>query len=234
MNRVWTHIWVNRYHGEAPISSSWLKKRERFAVDKRIPVLKGKKGPPVGPTGFGVLPDDQDHSRLVNAGRHVPAALVLPVPRNRVIAPAALTLRGYAERVSRGFAVELRLSFLPWDQIACSPCCSIDTARRMPGYQPRSTCLEPVKKSTAALTERTSEGTGASATRRWPGATGSSARPAERNQSDMMTLMFQFRSSPEWTQPPLFRFCQSPSALAGPASAPRKVFPLPVSLTPIQ
>ena len=99
-----------------------------------------------------------------------------------VVSPAALTLRGYAERVSQWFAVEPRLSFLPWDQwkatvsaedaaatwdhIAHSPCCSIDKARRMLGYEPRFTSLEAVRESVAALMDRSSEGTGAFATRR--------------------------------------------------------------------
>jgi nucleoside-diphosphate-sugar epimerase len=86
-----------------------------------------------------------------------------------VVSGAALGLRGYAERVSRWFAKEPRLSYKPWDEwkkgvsaedadatwdhIAHSPCCSIEKARRMLGYEPRFTSLEAVYESVSALVE---------------------------------------------------------------------------------
>ena len=83
------------------------------------------------------------------------------------VSSAALTLRGYAERVSQWFGREPRLTFKPWeewkkgvsaedadatwDHIAHSPCCSIEKARRMLGYEPRYTSLEAVRESLDAL-----------------------------------------------------------------------------------
>ena len=86
------------------------------------------------------------------------------------VSSAALTLRGYAERVSQWFGREPRLTFKPWeewkkgvsaedadatwDHIAHSPCCSIEKARRMLGYKPRYTSLEAVRESLDALTAK--------------------------------------------------------------------------------
>ena len=80
-----------------------------------------------------------------------------------VVSPAAMTLRGYAERVAQWFGKNADLEFLPWaewragaapedaaatwDHIAHSPCCSIDKARRVLGYQPRFTSLQAVCES---------------------------------------------------------------------------------------
>jgi len=80
-----------------------------------------------------------------------------------VVSPAALTLRGYAERMAAWFGREPRLRFLPWeewrktvaeqdanatwDHIAHSPNCSIEKARRLLGYQPRYSSLEAVQES---------------------------------------------------------------------------------------
>ncbi|HVO37669.1 MAG TPA: NAD-dependent epimerase/dehydratase family protein [Spirochaetia bacterium] len=80
-----------------------------------------------------------------------------------VVSPAALTLRGYAERISRWFGREPDLAFLPWeewrstaspedaaatwDHIAHSPCCSIEKARRLLGYEPRYESLQAVCES---------------------------------------------------------------------------------------
>jgi nucleoside-diphosphate-sugar epimerase len=80
-----------------------------------------------------------------------------------VVAPTALTLRGYAESVARWFGKEALLEYLPWDQwrlnvskdeaaatwdhIAHSPNCSIAKAKRLLGYQPRYTSLEAVEES---------------------------------------------------------------------------------------
>ena len=84
-----------------------------------------------------------------------------------VVSPAALTLRGYAERMAEWFGRPARLRFLPWDawrntvseqeaaatwdHIAHSPNCSIAKARRAIDYQPRYTSLEAVKEAVAAL-----------------------------------------------------------------------------------
>lgn len=80
-----------------------------------------------------------------------------------VVSPAALTLRGYAERVSAWFGRPAQLEFLPWeewrqgaterdaavtwDHIAHSPNCSIAKARTLLGYEPRSSSLEAVRES---------------------------------------------------------------------------------------
>lgn len=87
-----------------------------------------------------------------------------------VVSPSALSLRGYAEKVSAWFGREPRLSFTPWeewkktvsaedaaatwDHVAHSPCCSIEKARRMLDYQPRYTSLEGVFESLAELVRR--------------------------------------------------------------------------------
>jgi nucleoside-diphosphate-sugar epimerase len=80
-----------------------------------------------------------------------------------VVSPAALSLRGYAERVSAWFGKSARLEFMPWEQwrasvpaedaaatwdhIAHSPCCSIEKAGRMLGYRPRYESLQAVFES---------------------------------------------------------------------------------------
>ncbi len=80
-----------------------------------------------------------------------------------VVSPAALTLRGYAERVSAWFGHLARLEFLPWDEwrrgvterdaavtwdhIAHSPNCSIAKARTRLGYEPRYSSLNAVRES---------------------------------------------------------------------------------------
>jgi len=85
------------------------------------------------------------------------------------VSSAALTLRGYAEAVSRWFGHDARLRFLPWetwrttvtekeaeatwDHIAHSPNCSIEKARRLLGYEPRYTSLEAVYESVQWLIE---------------------------------------------------------------------------------
>jgi nucleoside-diphosphate-sugar epimerase len=77
-----------------------------------------------------------------------------------VVSPQALTLRGYAEAVSRWFGHEPRLSYMPWEQfrntlseidakytwdhIAHSPNCSIARAERLLEYRPRYCSLEGV------------------------------------------------------------------------------------------
>ncbi len=86
-----------------------------------------------------------------------------------VVSPAALSLRGYAERVARWFGKTADLELLPWekwragasgedaaatwDHIAHSPCCSIEKARRLLGYEPRYGSLEAVFDSLEWLIE---------------------------------------------------------------------------------
>jgi nucleoside-diphosphate-sugar epimerase len=80
-----------------------------------------------------------------------------------LVSPAALTLRGFAERMFAWFGRRPALAYLPWEQwrgtvseedarstwdhIAHSPCCSIRKAQRVLGYQPRYTSLEAVTES---------------------------------------------------------------------------------------
>jgi nucleoside-diphosphate-sugar epimerase len=87
-----------------------------------------------------------------------------------VVSPAAVTLRGYAERMARWFGREAALSYLPWeewkktvtpadaaatwDHIAHSPSCSIEKARRLIGYEPRYGSLDAVCESIEWLAER--------------------------------------------------------------------------------
>lgn len=80
-----------------------------------------------------------------------------------IVSPAALTLRGFAERMYAWFGRPPRLGYLPWEQwkksvseedarftwdhIAHSPNCGIAKAQRLLGYQPRYTSLEAVEES---------------------------------------------------------------------------------------
>ena len=80
-----------------------------------------------------------------------------------VVSPAALTLRGYAERVAGWYGREARLAFLGWDEwkrtvdaadadltwdhIAHSPNASIAKAERLLGYRPRYSSLETVREA---------------------------------------------------------------------------------------
>jgi nucleoside-diphosphate-sugar epimerase len=84
-----------------------------------------------------------------------------------VVSPAALTLRGYAERMAAWFGREPNLRFMPfdrwkktvekrdaeltWDHIAHSPCCSIEKARRLIGYEPRYSSLQAVQEAVSRL-----------------------------------------------------------------------------------
>jgi nucleoside-diphosphate-sugar epimerase len=84
-----------------------------------------------------------------------------------VVSPAALTLRGFAEKMAAWFGHSPRLEFLPWeewketvierdakvtwDHIAHSPNCSIAKARSLLGYTPRYTSLEAVQEAVAAM-----------------------------------------------------------------------------------
>jgi nucleoside-diphosphate-sugar epimerase len=87
-----------------------------------------------------------------------------------VVSPAALTLRGYAERVAAWFGKSAQLQYLPWaewqqgvsqrdaeltwDHIAHSPNCSIAKARNRLGYEPRYTSLEAIRESLGWLIEQ--------------------------------------------------------------------------------
>jgi nucleoside-diphosphate-sugar epimerase len=87
-----------------------------------------------------------------------------------VVSPAALTLRGYAERVGGWFGRPAQLEFLPWeewrqgatandaaktwDHIAHSPNCSIAKARTLLGYEPRYTSLAALRESVDWLIEQ--------------------------------------------------------------------------------
>lgn len=83
------------------------------------------------------------------------------------VSEQALTLRGYAESMSRWFGREPKLTFAPfdvwaegqtvedaeatWEHIARSPNCSIAKARRLLGYTPRYTSLQAVQESVGWL-----------------------------------------------------------------------------------
>jgi nucleoside-diphosphate-sugar epimerase len=87
-----------------------------------------------------------------------------------VVSPAAVSLRGFAERTARWFGREASIAYLPWDEwkktvsaqdaaatwdhIAHSPCCSIEKARRLIGYEPRYGSLDAVFESIEWLAER--------------------------------------------------------------------------------
>ncbi len=87
-----------------------------------------------------------------------------------VVSPAALTLRGYAERIGAWFGRQAQIQFLPWDEwrksvsekdaavtwdhIAHSPNCSIAKARKLLGYEPRYTSIEAVQESVEWLIEQ--------------------------------------------------------------------------------
>jgi nucleoside-diphosphate-sugar epimerase len=83
-----------------------------------------------------------------------------------VVSPAAMTLRGYAEQMAAWFGREPRLRFLPFDEwrqsmndrdatitrnhLLHSSSCSIEKARTLLGYAPRSS-LEAVQEAVAQL-----------------------------------------------------------------------------------
>ena len=87
-----------------------------------------------------------------------------------VVSPAAVTLRGYAERVGAWFGRAAQLEFLPWeewrqqaterdaaftwDHIAHSPNCSIAKARALLGYEPRYSSLQAVRESLGWLVKQ--------------------------------------------------------------------------------
>ena len=61
--------------------------------------------------------------------------------------PANLTFLPYDEWKK---TVSERDAALTWDHIAHSPCCSIEKARRLLGYQPRYTSLQAVQEAVSA------------------------------------------------------------------------------------
>lgn len=83
------------------------------------------------------------------------------------VSPGAVTLRAYAEAMSRWFGHEPKLEFLPWDawkaqqssgnaeatweHIARSPNCSIEKGRRLLGHVPRYSSLAAVQQSVSWL-----------------------------------------------------------------------------------
>ncbi len=87
-----------------------------------------------------------------------------------VVSPAALTLRGYAERMFAWFSQQPALRFMPWeewrktvsereaattwDHIAHSPNCSIEKAHRLLNYRPRYSSLAAIQESIQCLMDR--------------------------------------------------------------------------------
>lgn len=87
-----------------------------------------------------------------------------------VTSPAAITLRGYAERMGTWFGRSAQIEYQPWemwrrgvsekdanvtwDHIAHSPNCSIVKARNLLGYKPRYTSLEAIRESVEFLVDR--------------------------------------------------------------------------------
>jgi nucleoside-diphosphate-sugar epimerase len=84
-----------------------------------------------------------------------------------VVAPKALTMRGYAEAVASWFGRSANLVFLPWDDwcktvdeveayhtgnhVRHSPCISIDKARALLGYSPQYTSPQAIHEAVAWL-----------------------------------------------------------------------------------
>jgi nucleoside-diphosphate-sugar epimerase len=84
-----------------------------------------------------------------------------------VVSPAALTLRGYCERVAAWFGKDADLRFLPWeewrqtvtpeyaaqtwDHIAHSPNASIAKAQRLINYRPRYSSLQAIREAVDRL-----------------------------------------------------------------------------------
>jgi nucleoside-diphosphate-sugar epimerase len=87
-----------------------------------------------------------------------------------VVSPAALTLRGYAERVAGWFGRPANLKFLPWDEwrkavaeefaeltwdhIAHSPNASIAKAQRLLDYRPRFSSLQAIHEAVEVLIQK--------------------------------------------------------------------------------
>jgi len=87
-----------------------------------------------------------------------------------IVAPTALTLRGFAEKMARWFGHAATFSFLPWeewkrtvtekdasatfDHIAHSPNCSISKARTVLDFRPGYTSLEAVQEAVIDMQRR--------------------------------------------------------------------------------
>jgi nucleoside-diphosphate-sugar epimerase len=87
-----------------------------------------------------------------------------------VVSAAAVTLRGYAERMAAWFGKEARLRFFPFeewragvsekdaritfDHIQHSPNCSIAKARALLNYAPRYSSLQAVQEAVSSMIER--------------------------------------------------------------------------------
>ncbi|WP_328996565.1 NAD-dependent epimerase/dehydratase family protein [Kribbella sp. NBC_01245] len=85
------------------------------------------------------------------------------------VAPAAMTMRGYAEKVADWFGREADLEFLPWDawaktvdadsaditwsHLTHSPNCSMAKADRLLGFRPSYSALDAVADAVSALIE---------------------------------------------------------------------------------
>jgi nucleoside-diphosphate-sugar epimerase len=85
------------------------------------------------------------------------------------VSSKALTMRGYAEKVSSWFGKTAKINYLPWedwrkavseedvemtlDHISHSPNCSIEKAKRLLGYQPHYTSLQALQESVIWLVE---------------------------------------------------------------------------------
>jgi nucleoside-diphosphate-sugar epimerase len=87
-----------------------------------------------------------------------------------VVSPAALTMRGYAERVAGWFGRPANLKFLPreewrkavaeefaeqaWDHMAHSPNASIAKAQRLLDYRPRFSSLQAIHEAMESLIQK--------------------------------------------------------------------------------
>ena len=87
----------------------------------------------------------------------------------QVVSSQAVTLRGYAQTISKWFGQEPNLKYLPWNQwrktvsqedaqatwdhIAHSPNCSIAKAKRLLDYQPRYSSFQAVEEAVQWLIE---------------------------------------------------------------------------------
>jgi len=87
-----------------------------------------------------------------------------------IVSAAALTMRGYAQRMAEWFGTQADLKFQPWemwkttaserdaqhtwDHIAHSPHCSISKAQQLLQYRPRYSSLEAIQESVADMERR--------------------------------------------------------------------------------
>lgn len=80
-----------------------------------------------------------------------------------ILAPQAVTMRGYADKIAEWFGKKAEISFLDWDNwrknvneedaaitwdhLIHSPCCSIEKARQLIGYQPKYTSMDAIAEA---------------------------------------------------------------------------------------